>query len=89
MERSNENIEFWNSCEEYKRLDSKEARKKKADLIYKAYFKVDNKINIDAKARGDVQAKYQKAKSDDLPVNLFDIAQAQVGGFQAYLPSVG
>lgn len=78
QEHSNENIEFWNACQEYKSLCGKEARKK-ADQIYKTYFKSDHKINIDAKARGDVQTNYHKTKSGDLPTNLFDVAQAQVG----------
>uniref|UniRef100_A0A0N5AQL4 RGS domain-containing protein n=1 Tax=Syphacia muris TaxID=451379 RepID=A0A0N5AQL4_9BILA len=76
-EFSVENIDFWMSCEEFKKLkEGKKSTLQKAQMIYKQYIEVDspNEINIDAKVRAATKA----AVDEGAKLNTFSLAQAQI-----------
>lgn len=73
---SDENIKFWQSCEQYKnkfknRLN-KDERKKEAKSIFNEFFKSE-RINIESETKSEVQKNLSNPTE-----KLFDKAQKEV-----------
>ncbi|KAL4660121.1 regulator of G-protein signaling 4-like [Arapaima gigas] len=75
MEFSQENIEFWMACEEYKRTTSKEQLTAKAKEIYNTYVDVDSpkEVNLDAVTREET-----KRSLKDIGPSSFNEAQKKI-----------
>lgn len=75
MEFSEENVEFWKECEDYKMLGDASARKLKANIIFERYIKPDapQAINIDNVAR-----LWAEAQLSSPTTGAFDEAQIQI-----------
>ncbi|XP_018608850.1 regulator of G-protein signaling 4-like [Scleropages formosus] len=74
-EFSQENIEFWMACEEYRRITSKETLTSKAWEIYYTYMDVKSpkEVNLDAVTREDT-----KRNLKDVGPSSFDEAQKKI-----------
>ncbi|MBN3302280.1 RGS4 protein, partial [Amia calva] len=74
-EFSEENIEFWASCEEYKRTMSQTKRAAKAKKIYEQYVAVESEkeVNLDSSTREET-----KRNLEDPTASSFDEAQRKI-----------
>ncbi|KAL4231489.1 termination of G-protein coupled receptor signaling pathway [Mactra antiquata] len=74
-EFSEENIEFWKTCEDYKTIMNSNFRKSKAQEIYDKYISVraSDAVNVDSVARKEVESQL-----DNPTVQIFDGAQHQI-----------
>ena len=75
QEFSVENINFWLSCEKFKKLTKKNEIKKEAKIMFDCYLSINGAqpVNVDSLARNTVQKSFNKPTK-----SLFDIPQAQV-----------
>ncbi len=81
-EFSEENIDFWVACENYKKIVDSIEMKNEAERIWKLYLDSSslNPINVDSKARIHCKEYLEN------PTNtMFDIAQTQVCLFKSHL----
>ncbi|KPP73565.1 hypothetical protein Z043_107338, partial [Scleropages formosus] len=71
-EFSEENIEFWMACEEYKKTTSQEDLATKAKMIYDQYVDVDSprEVNLDSATREETRRNLKEP-------NLFSFDEAQ------------
>ncbi|KHJ46913.1 regulator of G protein signaling domain protein [Trichuris suis] len=76
-EYSEENIEFWMDCEEYKRAASSQDRQMLGKHLYDCYFSPNahKPVNVDSEARQSVKAGIEAGNFTE---SLFDKAQLQI-----------
>ncbi|XP_056615547.1 regulator of G-protein signaling 13 isoform X1 [Triplophysa dalaica] len=77
LEYSDENIEFWLTCEDYKKLTSSHKMMARAKKIFEQFVKAESpkEINIDYHTREEIKRSVRKAT-----VQCFDEAQKIVYG---------
>lgn len=75
QEYSDENINFWLSCEKFKKLSKKSETKKEAKAMYEKYLSINGAqpVNVDSLAKTSVQRLLSKPTKE-----LFNEPQAQV-----------
>ena len=80
-EYSEENIEFWVKCENFKTLTDVEEMKKIANEIWSTYLDTSSmcQINVDNKARSSCQEALQNPNS-----TMFEMAQTQIFSLMKY-----
>jgi hypothetical protein len=74
-EFSEENIDFWVKCENYKRLVDPDEMRREADNIWQSYLDTSSmhQINVDNKARSSCKEALSSPTND-----MFEMPQTQV-----------